>query len=121
MDITGSVIVVLAGAACLVLMVIHETKWRRMLSNWVRTTGKVIAEIQGDETNKPIIQYEFNGSPTRFTSKYGSGMIKIGSKVVVLFDPRTGEAEELKWSNRWFPTFALGLLGIGFISFGLFT
>jgi len=121
MDIIGSVILGLAGVACLVLMVTHETKWRRMLSNWRRTTGKVVAEIEGDETNHPMIQYEFNGSPTRFTSKYGGGMIKIGSKVVVLFDPRTGEAEELKWSNRWLPTIALGLFGIGSVSFGLFT
>ena len=110
----------LFGIACLTGTFYHEVKWRFMLGNWQCTTGSIAAEIDGDETSSPEIEYEYNGRTVRFVSKYGGGPVRLGESVIVLFDPDTGEAEELKWSNRWLPTIAMLSFGLIFAAVGIF-
>ena len=91
-----------------------------MLRNWSQTSGVITDEIDGDETSAAEIQYEFKGEQIRFVSRYGGSSVKIGQKVFVLFDPETGDAEELKWSNRWLPSIAMFIFGTVFCSVALF-
>ena len=106
----------LFGLACLAGTVCHEVKWRRMFANWEATSGVITAEIDGDETSSPEIEFIYNGTPKRFVSKYGGGEVRIGKSVNLLFNPNNGDAEELKWSNRWLPNLAMS----GFGALGLF-
>ena len=120
MQFIGNLLAVLFGLACIAGTIYHEVKWRFMIRNWQETTGRITGEIDGDETSSPEIEYEHDGKPIRFVSRYGGGSVKTGESVVVLFDPATGEAEELKWSNRWLPTIAMLSFGMVGVYIGLF-
>ena len=119
-DSLGRIVSTLFGIACFVGTIYHEVEWRFMLGNWQRANGKITAEVEGGETSSPEIEYEYRGKPVRFVSKYGGGPVRLGESVIVLFDPDTGEAEKLKWSNRWLPTIAMLSFGITFLAAGMF-
>ena len=55
----------------------------------------------------PEIEYTFNGETRHFVSNYGGYGVGVGTPVKIVFDPVTGDAEELKWTNRWAPTVAM--------------
>ena len=118
-QLIGSFFSIVFGLACFAGAIVHERKWRHIIRNWKRTTGIVTAEIDGDETSSPEIEYEDNGKSIRFVSQYGGGAVKPGESVVVMFDPETNQAEQLKWANRWLPLIALITFGSTFVGVGL--
>lgn len=87
------------------------------MNTWDRTKGRVVGFAEGkpiktlfgeassDDGPYPEIEFLWKGSPHRFISGYGgSGLPREGSEVDILFDPLTGEAEHLSFTNRWLGT-----------------
>lgn len=72
--------------------------------------GKPIKTLFGGEASSddgpyPEVEFAWKGSPHRFISRYGgSGLPRMGTNVDVLYDPATGNAEYLSFSNRWLGT-----------------
>ena len=96
----------LVALAAIAVAVVHEICWWRRRS-WTLSTGIVVSETEHDDAIVPEIEFTFHGKAKRFVSNYGGRGVGVGAKVNVLYDPETGDAEQLKWSNRWLPTAAL--------------
>jgi hypothetical protein len=111
----GSIVFFTFATACAIIAICHEVRWRRMLQGWDRTKGTIVGfaesrpvktlfgeETPGDDGPYPEIEFLWNGSAHRFISRYGgSGTPSLGSVVNVLFDPASGTAEHLSFTNRW--------------------
>lgn len=119
MHLLASVLATMIGCSCLIGAAYHEFKWRQMLARGEKLRGVITREVEGNETSSPEIEFEFHGEARRFVSQYGGGTVVIGDEVQVLVDCETGEAEELKWSNRWLPSIAMAFFGIFFVMVGL--
>ena len=109
------VFVLAFATACFAVSIWHEFRWRNRLVTWKRTKGRVISIAQERDTKTlfgakavdndgpwPEIEFEFSGESSTFISDYGgTGTPKVGSKVDVIYDPETGEAEWVSFTNRW--------------------
>ena len=118
MEIIGSIFAFAFASACAVLAFWHEGRWRRRLRVWNGAKGRVVGfaegkpiktlfggEVSSDDGPYPEIEFLWNGSPHRFVSGYGgSGLPRAGAEVDILFDPLTGDAEHLSFTNRWLGT-----------------
>jgi len=105
------IISLLVSVLGIAVAVVHEAQWWRR-RRWKHTTGTVVGETESDESIVPEIEYVFNGEAMRFVSKYGGRSVGVGARVRIVFDPTSGDAEELKWSNRWLPTTGLCLFSL---------
>jgi len=115
---TAAVIFAIAG---LVVAVVHEIQWRRRLKNWSKTEGTVIGEVDKEDYVHAEIEYVHKDRKTTFVSKYGGGGCKVCKTVIVVYDPVSGAAEQLSWSNRWLFTLALPVFSAVFLWAGLST
>ena len=113
------ILIFLAGCGVLTLGIRHELVWRRKLASHRKTHGTITREVFHDDggTSAPESEFESEGKTVRFVSKhyYGWRLFTVGKRVVVLEDMNTGEAEELKWSNRWITTFTAIPVGVFFV------
>jgi len=119
METIGSNVFLTFAAACGILALWHEFRWRSRLRTWKRTTGRVVGFAVGrpiktlfggtassDDGPYPEIEFSWRGSAHKFISGYGgSGLPRIGSEVDIFYDPATGNAEYLSFTNRWLGTF----------------
>ena len=101
------IIALVISALSLVLAAVHEIQWRRR-RKWNVTTGTVVAETETDDyCFEPEIEYSFDGETRRFVSKYAGSELGVGTQVRVVFDPKSGDAELLNFTNRWLITIAI--------------
>lgn len=119
MQVFGSFLSISFGIVCLLAAAGFELTWRRRLKCWYTTDGIVVAEVAGEESTSPEIEFQLDGVSKRFVSKHGGGRIDVGKTVRVLFDPETGEAEWLTTQNRWLGTVVCTLFGITFLYVGI--
>ena len=115
METIGSIVFSAFAAACASVAIWHEIRWRKRLHAWDRTKGTVLGVAEGrpiktlfggdapsDGGPYPEIEFHWKGSARKFTSGYGeSGIPRVGSEVDILFDPASGTAEYLSFTNRW--------------------
>ena len=101
------IIALLISAFSFVFAIVHEIQWRRR-RKWNVTTGTVVAETELDNyCFEPEIEHSFDGETKRFVSKYAGSELGIGTEVQIVFDPKSGDAELLNFTNRWFITIAI--------------
>jgi hypothetical protein len=118
MEIIGSIVAFAFATACAIIAIWHEGRWRRRMKTWEASRGRVVGFAMSkpiktlfggiaasDDGPYPEIEFSWNGSPHRFVSGYGgSGLPRTGAEIDLLFDPLTGEAEHLSYTNRWLGT-----------------
>ena len=102
----------------LLVMFLVERRWF-YLRKARRCDGIVVdqelREIDGDAYFPVIVVGEGEGS-VRFTSHFGSSTkFTLGTKVAVLWDPLTGEAEWYSFSNRFGITIIFGIPFLWFL------
>ena len=115
METIGSIVFSAFAIACAIIALWHEIRWRKRLQAWDKTKGRVVGVAEGkpiktlfggeassDDGPYPEIEFSWNGSAHKFISGYGgSGIPRVGSEVDILFDPASGNAEYLSFTNRW--------------------
>jgi hypothetical protein len=121
MPSAGRAVVGALGLLFGLLSAYHEYVWRRRLRTWRKTTGRVVGYARDESASYPEIEYESNGVPRRFVSRYAfSKQPSVRSTVGVIYEPLSGTAEVLSAANRWAFTVAPALAALVLMGIALF-
>ena len=128
MEIIGVVAFSAFAAACAITAFWHEIRWRKRLNAWERVCGRVIGVVDerpiktlfggtgwSDEGLIPRLSFLGEGVPAHsFLNTGGSDIPQVGTDVKIIFEPASGKAECLTFSNRWLFTVVSSIFSVVF-------
>ncbi|MCM1984009.1 DUF3592 domain-containing protein [Lyngbya confervoides] len=92
-DQLGAVIGVLIGSSLMGVGLWAQGLEAHQREHWVETSGQIVDSVryydrqENETTYAPVIQFEINGDPARFTGSYQRYRLSEGKQVVVRYDP----------------------------------
>jgi hypothetical protein len=88
---------------------------RQFVERAAESTGRVIDNVRGDDTYRPVVMFEpVPGEPITFSSSSGNNppAYAVGDSVRVLYDPAEPSSAQISsWSSLW--GFAAGISAAG--------